>query len=119
MKKLKLQIDRKHFQAILKGDLKVEERFIYPNNEDRYISSEENPDGSVTITPIHYDAIQFVNGRKPESPQLIVKVKDAQFVVLTDENGEDLTYEEDGETYAVCQVWYQLGEVISSENVAV
>ena len=118
MKQLKLRVSKKHFQAILKGEQKVEERFIYPENEHRYITLTENPDDTITINPIHYDEIRFVQGRTPDAPVIVVKVTGSQFVVLTDENGEDLTYEEDGETYVVCQVWYNLGEVVSKENVA-
>ncbi len=117
MKKLTLKVDEKHFQDILNGTLKKEERFIYPNNIDRYITEEENPDGSVNVNPIPYDAIKFIRGRKPNAPTVVVEVLSSQFVILTDENDNDITFEENGETYVVCQVWYTLGKLLESENI--
>ncbi len=117
MKKLTLRIDKKHFQDILKGNQKVEERFIYPNNIDRYITETENSDGSVNINPIPYDAIKFICGRKPDAPTALVEIQSSQFIILTDENGEDMTFQENGETYVVCQVWYTLGKVLESTNL--
>lgn len=117
MEQLKLRINKKHFQAILKGEEKVEERFIYPNNAEKYVTEEENPDGTVNINPIPYDRIQFIQGRGKDAPKLTIEVKESKFVILTDEQGNDLTYEENGETYVVCQVWYTLGEILSTENL--
>lgn len=34
---LKLQIDRPCFKAILKGEQKVEHRFVYPHNANRLV----------------------------------------------------------------------------------
>ena len=41
----------------------------------------------------------------------------AEFIIFTDEDGEPLTFVENGEEYIVCQVWYSLGDVVASENV--
>lgn len=121
MKKLTLQIDKKHFQAILKGEQEVEHRFVYPTNAKRYVveedTTDENGEPITTVTPVHYDALHLINGRRPNAPRLTIEIKEAEFVVLTDENGEDLFYEENGEEYYVCQVWYHLGKVLSTENV--
>ena len=46
-----------------------------------------------------------------------VEVVSAEFVVLTDEDGNDLTFEENGEVYYVCQVWYTLGKVLETANI--
>jgi len=116
MKKLKLQINAAHFQEILEGNAKVEERFVYPNNVDRYVTESDNPDGTVTITPIPYDCIEFSCGRSKNARKMTVAVKEAQFIVLTDENGEDMTYEENGVEYVVCQVWYTLGKISDVVN---
>ncbi len=121
MKTLSLQIDRKCFQAILKGEQKIEHRSVYPNNAKRYVVEEdkedENGEPITIVTPVHYDALCLINGRRSDAPRLTVKVEDAEFVVITDEDGNDLTFEENGEEYYVCQVWYHLGEIISTENV--
>ena len=34
-----------------------------------------------------------------------------------DEDGNDMTYEENGHEYYACQVWYHLGKVLETENV--
>lgn len=120
MKKLTLQADKKLFNSILKGEKKVE-RFIYPNNAKRYVVEEESEDEDgeliVTVTPVHYDVLRLRNGRKENAPVIEVEVKESEFVILTDENGNDLTFEENGEEFYVCQVWYTLGNILSTENI--
>ena len=74
--------------------------------------------GDVYKRQVHYDALQFVCGRKKDAPRLTIEVKSSEFVVLTDENGNDLTFEENGNEYYVCQVWYTLGDIIATENVS-
>ena len=122
MKKLTLQIDKKCFNAILKGEQKVEHRYVYPSNAKKYVieteKANENGDVDVHVTPVHYDALYLINGRRKDAPRLLVEIKDAEFVVLTDEEtGEDLFFEENGEEYYVCQVWYHLGQILETENV--
>ena len=122
MKKLTLQIDKKCFNAILKGEQKVEHRYVYPSNAKKYViekeKENENGDVDVHVTPVRYDALYLINGRRKDAPRLLVEVKDAEFVVLTDEEtGEDLFFEENGEEYYVCQVWYHLGQILETENV--
>lgn len=118
---LKLQIDRPCFKAILKGEQNVEHRFVYPHNANRYVIQEEKPDENgdfeLVVTPVHYDALTLINGRRKDAPRLTVEVVSAEFVVLTDEDGEDKTFVESGTEYYVCQVWYTLGKVICTENI--
>ena len=114
-KRLTLQIDRPCFKDILNGVQTVEHRYIYPGNAKRYVTQTETKDG-LDVKPIHYDELLLINGRKKDSPRLVVRVKRADFVVFTDEDGNDLTFTEAGEEWLVCQVWYYLGEVVSYEN---
>lgn len=121
IKILKLQIDRPCFKAILNGEQKVEHRFVYPNNASRYVIQEESTDENgeliLNVTPVHYDALYLINGRRKDAPRLTIEIDKAEFVVLTDEDGNDLTFEESGTEYYVCQVWYTLGKVIATENI--
>lgn len=121
MKKLRLQVNKKHFQAILKGDVKVENRNIYPANASRYVVEEdftdENGEPATSITPVHYDAIQFTCGRREDSPRAVLEIKESDFIILTDEEGNDLTYKENGEEYYICILAYTLGNILSTENV--
>lgn len=121
MNKLTLQIDKKCFQAILKGEQKVEHRFVYPNNAKKYVIEEdktdENGEPITIVNPVPYDALYLINGRRKDAPRLTVEVVSSEFVVLTDEEGNDLTFEENGNEYYVCQVWYTLGKIIGTENV--
>lgn len=120
-KVLTLQIDRPCFKAILNGDQKVEHRFVYPNNAKKYVIEEdkidENGEFITVVTPVHYDALYLINGRRKDAPRLTVEVVSSEFVVLTDDEGNDLTFEENGNEYYVCQVWYTLGKVIATENI--
>lgn len=121
MKKLTLQIDKACFLAILRGEQKIEHRYVYPSNAKRYVIEEENTDENgdlvVTVTPVHYDALYLINGRRKDAPRLTVEVEKAEFVVITDEDGNDLTFVENGVEYYVCQVWYHLGKVVATENL--
>lgn len=122
MDKLKLRIDKKAFQSILEGKEKVLRRYVYPNNAKKYVIEEDKTDDNgeaiTIVTPVHYDALQLSAGMKKEAPQMTVKVVSSEFVVLTDEDGNDLTFEENGIEYYVCQVWYTLGDIIETANVS-
>ncbi|MGN1172837.1 MAG: hypothetical protein ACI4SO_03515 [Muribaculaceae bacterium] len=116
MKKLKLHIDKKTFNGILAGEVKEISRYIYPTNLDRYVTVDETETETI-VTPIEYDELILVNGRTKSSPTIEAEIDDGEFVVMTDENGNDLTYTENGKEYYVCQMVYYLGEIISTENI--
>lgn len=114
MKKLTLQITRDNFEYILTGEQKTEHRDVWPSNVKKYVDVDyEKGD----VTPVQYDALYLINGRKKDAPRLLVEVESAEWVVFTDENGNDLTFQEKGETYLQSQVWYHLGKVLETENV--
>lgn len=117
---LKLQIDRACFLDILSGKQTVEHRFIYHHNANRYVIQEdvedEKGDIVLKVTPIHYDVLQLRNGRRMDAPMLQIEILDAEFVVQTDENGNNRTYDSNG-TYLACQVWYTLGKILHTENL--
>jgi len=115
MKVLTLQITKDSFDEILSGRQKEESRNIYPTTFNRYFhpASEEDED----LKFKEYDAILLINGRKKDAPRLTVEVKGRRVVILTDEKGEDIVYEENGEEYLASRIFYKLGKIISTENV--
>ena len=120
-KVLTLQITKKNFNDIKDGIQKVEHRYIYPSNANRYVIQEEEFDKNgefvrMLVTPVHYDALYLINGRRKEAPRMLIKVEDAEFILCVDEDGNELTFEQEGETYYECQVWYHLGKVLDLEN---
>ncbi len=121
LKLLKLQIDRRCFKSILSGEQKVEHRFVYPHNANRYVVQDESIDEKgeliLNVIPVHYDGLYLINGRRKDAPRFTIEVVSSEFVVLTDEEGNDMTFEENGEEYYVCQVWYHLGKVLNTENI--
>lgn len=117
MKRLTLQIDRPCFKAILQGRQKVEHRDILPSTARKYIIQTELSNGEVDVEPVHYDTLYLINGRRKDAPRLEVKIDRMEVVIFTDEDGNDLTYEENGETYIASQIWYYLAEIINTENV--
>lgn len=129
MKVLTLQIKKENFDAILAGEQKVEHRYIWPSNESRYLYYEcqgkrykreedlPNDDSPIEIMPIKYDCLCLINGRRKNAPRLTIEIERAEIVFFTDEDGNDIYYEENGKSYVACQVWYYLGDVVSTENV--
>lgn len=128
-KVLTLQIDKECFATIFSGKQKIEHRYIYPSNATRYVYFEAdgktyqhqddipNDVSEFKPIPMHYDALYLINGRRKDAPRMMVEVESAEFVILTDEQGNDLTYMYDGEEYFACQVWYHLGNIILTENI--
>jgi len=113
MERLTLQITKENFDLILKGEQKVEHRYIYPSNAKKYVR--ETEDGEVEC--VHYDALYLINGRRKDAPRLLVEVVSAEFVIFQDEGGNDMTFKEDGQEYLCCQVWYHLGKILQTENI--
>lgn len=124
MKILSLSIRQKFFDEIVSGEKQTETREIRPTNGKKYFkynvggklydADEELPeDGDLELVPIKYDAIKFLTGEyKGKRPFVIVEVKEAKIELLTDENGEDITYDFEGEEYVAAQIVYSLGKII-------
>ena len=84
-----------------------------------YKKQEDIPEDilEITVVPVWYDALYLINGRRKDAPRMLIEVEKVEYQILTDEDGNDLTFEENGESYLVSQVWYYLGEVLGAENV--
>lgn len=129
MNVLTLQIDKECFKDILNGKQKVEHRYVYPSNVARYVyfnhdgksykRQDDIPDDDkdIEVVPIKYDALYLINGRRKDAPRLTVEVESVEYIILSDENGNDVTFEENGQEYLVSQVWYHLGKILNTENV--
>lgn len=114
---LTLQIKRDSFKEILKGRQKTEHRFVYPRNAKQYLVEKDNGDGTSDVQVVGYDALQLINGRQKDAPRLLVKVEGIKVIQMDDEEtGEPLTFVDNGETYYVTQMEYQLGEILQKEN---
>ena len=106
---LTLSIKQKYFDEILAGKKTHEYREIRPTNAKKYITylcgGKEYPadaelpeEGEIELKPIKYDAIKLLTGAYTgKRPYIIVEVKAAEAVILTDENGNDIVYEYQGE----------------------
>lgn len=127
-KVLTLQIDRECFNAIKNGKQKIEHRYIYPRNAKQYIYFEcdgktylcqdDIPDNGkeIKILPIEYDALFLINGRRKDAPRMMIEVEKAEFYILTDQEGNDLTYMQNDIEYYAAQVWYYLDNIMFTEN---
>ena len=118
MKILTLQIKRPYLEEILSGKKKKEYREIRPKNANKYVI--QNPDAENEedwLKPVDYDAIRFFNGYASNRPEALVEVKDAFIELLTDEEGNDIVYEEDGQEYIEAVMVYTLGKVIERKNI--
>lgn len=124
MKVLTLSIKQKYFDEILAGKKKNETREIRPTNAKKYIkyecdgkeyeADEDLPEsGDVAIKPIKYDAIKLLTGAYiGKRPYIVVECKGANVYLLTDEQGNDITYEYKGEEYVASQIEYEIGKII-------
>lgn len=121
---LTLSIKQKFFDEILAGTKTHEYRDVKPTNAKKYITylcngkeykvDEELPEeGDIELKPIKYDAIKLLTGEyKGKRSYIIIEVKDAEVVILTDDEGNDIVYEYNGEEYLAAQMDYTLGEVL-------
>lgn len=112
MKILTLQIKREFLDQILSGEKKQEFREIRPKNAKKYVDQSEED-----LTAVKYDAIQFYNGYAKNRPEVLVKVEKSEIVLFEYENGELITYEEEGQQYVEAQMIYTLGEIVSKNNI--
>ena len=124
MKTLTLQITRENFEYILTGEQKVEHRNVYLSNVKKYVEVNYNlsyEDGLPYAVPVKYDALYLINGRRKDAPRLLVEVIDAEWVTFAKEDKKGITYLgyiENGKDVFESQIWYHLGKVIKTENVA-
>ena len=130
MKTLTLNLKRVFFDEILAGTRTHEYRDIFPSNQRRFIRyvlngkeytslqempSEEEEPGEVDVIPVQYDCIKFMTGANAGTrPYIVVEVKDAEVVFLTDEEGKDLILvdEENDLEYIAAQMDYTLGNIL-------
>lgn len=131
MKTLTLSIKRKYFDEILAGTKTHEYREVRPSNTKKYVHllcegkyfedddpafESTNPDSPVEIVAKPYDAIRFYTGAySGKRPSMLVEVKNAEAVIMTDEDGNDLYLKDgNGEDYLAVTVDYTLGKVIET-----
>ena len=114
MEILELKAKEQTFLAIKEGLLKSYSREIRPNTQSKYCALDE--EGYVIeingeLQPRNYDAIRFVCGKET----YLCRIDDAH-IVLLENNGELVTYEENGEEYIAAEVAYALGEEITADS---
>lgn len=115
MKTLMLIIKQEFFDEIISGNKKQEFRELKPTTYKKYVITNENGEAveeDGIFKPIKYDAIQFYVGYNKDRDQALVEVKGAAIEILTDEDGQDITYEHNGFDYVLSQITYDLGKVI-------
>lgn len=125
MNTLTLSVKQKYFDEIIAGTKMQEFREIRPTNAKKYLALENRatgevypysdniPGGDIWVAPAKYDAIKFITGEyKGKRPFAIVEVKGQKIEIFTDENGNELKYEHEGEIYVDSQIIYDLGRVL-------
>lgn len=111
MEILRLTTKQDTLDAIRSGQLREYAREIRPNTQKKYCELDE--DGYVkevdgVLQPRRYDVVQFQCGHEA----CACKIEKARIELFEDENGELITYTENGEEYIAAQVVYFLGERI-------
>lgn len=143
---LTLQIRKENFDAILRGEQREENRWVYPSNKALFFEIKERrkegltPDqlgfsedeegnltfyfdtlGTILGNARDYDYLRLINGRRKDAPELTVEVISITAEVNADENDlpyliED-TYRGEKVGCIALGVTYELGKVIESKNI--
>lgn len=132
-----LQLKGEFFEQIVSGEKKEEYREITEKNEMKFVEHklgqktdmsgepmfDENgkpvmgmyavADENGNSVPIHYDAIQFLNGYHADRACMLIEIKGAETSVIVDEDGNDYAYDtEDGDEFIPEMLTYDLGDII-------
>ena len=109
MEILTLPIKSALFRQILSGERKEEIREITPSTQSKYLTVSGD---EVTIKL--YDAIRFVAGNTPDSPEALVRIEHIDLEYEADDEGYiQLEELEDGRWFVhEASMVYTLGEVI-------
>jgi hypothetical protein len=116
MKKLNLIIRQKYFDKIKSGRKTKEYREIRPNSQSKYCDLDEDgfcKEVNGVLQPRKYDAIKFYVGYNKNRDMMLIEVLDACIELFTDEKGNFVEYEYQGEKYLAAQVVYDLGKVLA------
>ncbi len=116
-KNLTLSIKQQYFDQIKTGEKTHEDREIRPNNVSKYCEVDgegfvvENEKGEPVTK--HYDTITLLTGAyKGIRPKMVVEVKSSHVIILTDEEGNDIVYEHEGDEYIASIIRYELGRIL-------
>jgi hypothetical protein len=115
MEILTLPIKSNLFQQILAGRRKEEIREITPSTQSKYLTVAGD---EVTIKL--YDAIRFVAGNTPDSPEALVRIDHIDLEYEADDDGYiQLEELEDGRYFVhEASMVYTLGEVLQTRNLS-
>lgn len=109
MEIIELQTRQNTLDAIKAGEVREYAREIRPNTQKKYCELDEEgyvKDIDGVLQPRKYDVVQFKCGHETYA----CKIENAYIELFEDDNGELITYEENGEEYIAAQVVYVLGE---------
>lgn len=128
---LSLSIKQAYFDEIMAGKKKKEYREILATNARKYIRyvsrgvryenindiPADHDDSKIILEPVKYDAIKLITGAySGKRPWALVEVKDAEIELMTDDDGEFVTYMHNDEEYIYAQIIYTLGDVLERSN---
>lgn len=112
MEIIKLKTTPQVLEAIKSGEITEYEREIRPNTQKKYCEIDEEgyvKDIDGVLQPRKYDVVKFYC----DNDSYACKIDDAWIELFEDENGELITYEQNGNEYIKAQVVYHLGERVS------
>lgn len=131
MNVLQLIIKQKYFDEILAGTKTEEYREVRPTtfkkylryvvNDKTYDSLDDpelkhlNGDFEFDVDIKKFDAIRFFVGYNKDRDSMLVEVKDAFLTLFTDDEGNDITYDFNGNTYVASEMTYVLGNILEKE----
>lgn len=116
IKILTLIIQKRFFDLIIKGEKKQEFRELRPTTYRKYCVCDDTgaifDDTTGKFVPKKFDAIQFFVGYNKDRETAVVEIKNAEIVLFTDNDGNFITYDHNGDTHYAAQIVYDLGKII-------
>lgn len=110
---LTLIIKQKFFDQIISGEKREETREIRPKTECKYVILDQE---EAIIDTVKYDAIRFYVGYNKDRDTALVAVKGAIIETIVDENDKEVYFTENGEEHIMCNIVYQLGEILEQKT---
>lgn len=101
---LTLRVERAEFDEFLNSEEKEFAEEINTSNWSKFCNETEDGD----LEPIKFSELRLITGIADSSPSKTFKIKSAEICILTDDDGKEITYTENGMLIYAMAIVYEL-----------